>query len=56
MIGIATLLYAVPIALALVHQAMAIVLLTVAVLQAARLQRNAGAVASVAGLVAPVRS
>ena len=36
MIGIATLLYAVPIALALLHQAMAILLLTVAVLQAAR--------------------
>ena len=37
MIGIATLLYAVPIGLALLHQGMAIVLLTVAVLQAARL-------------------
>jgi cytochrome c oxidase assembly protein subunit 15 len=36
-IGIATLLYAVPIMLALLHQAMAILLLTVAVLQAARL-------------------
>jgi cytochrome c oxidase assembly protein subunit 15 len=36
-IGIATLLYQVPIALALLHQAMAILLLTVAVLQAARL-------------------
>jgi cytochrome c oxidase assembly protein subunit 15 len=39
-IGIATLLYAVPIALALTHQAMAILLLTVAVLQAARLIRD----------------
>jgi cytochrome c oxidase assembly protein subunit 15 len=37
MIGIATLLYAVPTALALLHQAMAILLLTVAVLQAANL-------------------
>jgi cytochrome c oxidase assembly protein subunit 15 len=37
MIGIATLLYAVPTALALLHQAMAILLLTVAVLQAASL-------------------
>ncbi|MGE3989201.1 COX15/CtaA family protein [Pseudorhodoplanes sp.] len=37
MIGIATLLYAVPIALALLHQAMAILLLTVAVLQTAAL-------------------
>ena len=36
MVGIATLLYAVPLALALLHQAMAILLLTVAVLQAAR--------------------
>jgi cytochrome c oxidase assembly protein subunit 15 len=36
-IGIMTLLYAVPIALALTHQAMAILLLTVAVLQASRL-------------------
>jgi cytochrome c oxidase assembly protein subunit 15 len=35
-IGIATLLYEVPIALALLHQAMAILLLTVAVLQAAQ--------------------
>ena len=40
MIGIATLLYAVPISLALLHQAMAILLLTVAVLQAARLIRE----------------
>ncbi len=40
MIGIATLLYAVPIPLALLHQAMAILLLTVAVLQAARLIRE----------------
>lgn len=39
-IGIATLLYAVPIALALLHQAMAILLLTVAVLQAARPMRE----------------
>jgi len=37
MIGIVTLLYAVPISLALLHQAMAILLLTVAVLQAATL-------------------
>ena len=37
MIGIATLLYAVPIGLALLHQAMAILLLTVAVMQAAAL-------------------
>jgi cytochrome c oxidase assembly protein subunit 15 len=37
MIGIATLLYAVPLAMALLHQAMAILLLTVAVLHAARL-------------------
>jgi cytochrome c oxidase assembly protein subunit 15 len=37
MIGIATLLYGVPILMALLHQAMAILLLTVAVLQAARL-------------------
>lgn len=37
MIGIATLLYAVPTVLALLHQAMAILLLTVAVLQAANL-------------------
>ena len=36
-IGIATLLYSVPIPLALLHQAMAIVLLTIATLQAARL-------------------
>ncbi len=40
-IGIATLLYAVPIALALAHQATAILLLTVATLQAARLNRSA---------------
>ncbi len=40
MIGIATLLYAVPIPLALLHQAMAILLLTVAALQAARLIRE----------------
>ncbi len=40
MIGIATLLYAVPIGLALLHQAMAILLLTVAVLQAARPMRE----------------
>jgi cytochrome c oxidase assembly protein subunit 15 len=39
-IGIATLLYAVPIALALLHQAMAILLLTVAVLQAAQPMRE----------------
>jgi cytochrome c oxidase assembly protein subunit 15 len=37
MIGIATLLYAVPLLLALAHQAMAILLLTLAVLQTARL-------------------
>jgi cytochrome c oxidase assembly protein subunit 15 len=36
-IGIVTLLYSVPIPLALLHQAMAIVLLTIATLQAARL-------------------
>jgi cytochrome c oxidase assembly protein subunit 15 len=40
-IGIMTLLYAVPIALALTHQAMAILLLTVAVLQASRMSYRA---------------
>jgi cytochrome c oxidase assembly protein subunit 15 len=40
-IGIMTLLYAVPIPLALTHQAMAILLLTVAVLQAARMSQQA---------------
>ena len=38
MIGIATLLYGVPILMSLLHQVMAILLLTVAVLQAARLR------------------
>jgi cytochrome c oxidase assembly protein subunit 15 len=40
-IGITTLLYAVPISLALLHQAMAILLLTVAVLQASRVSYQA---------------
>jgi cytochrome c oxidase assembly protein subunit 15 len=40
MIGIATLLYGVPILMALLHQALAILLLTVAVLQVARLARE----------------
>ncbi|MET0276896.1 MAG: COX15/CtaA family protein [Pseudorhodoplanes sp.] len=40
-VGIVTLLYAVPIPLALAHQAMAILLLTVAVLQAARMSQQA---------------
>lgn len=47
-IGIATLLYGVPIAMALLHQAMAILLLTVAVLQAARLSRGAGRLSELA--------
>lgn len=40
LIGIMTLLYAVPIPLALTHQAMAILLLTLATMQAARLSRR----------------
>lgn len=45
MIGIATLLFAVPIGLALTHQAMAILVLTVAVLQAANLIAGRGRIA-----------
>lgn len=41
-VGIATLLFAVPLALALLHQAMAILLLTVAVIHAARLAGHRG--------------
>jgi cytochrome c oxidase assembly protein subunit 15 len=48
MVGIMTLLFMVPIALALLHQAMAILLLTVVVLHAAGLARRRSAASELA--------
>jgi cytochrome c oxidase assembly protein subunit 15 len=45
-LGIATLLHQAPLALALLHQAMAIAVLAIAVVHAERLERRPGAVAA----------
>jgi cytochrome c oxidase assembly protein subunit 15 len=48
-LGIATLVHQAPLALALLHQAMAIAVLAIAVVHAERLERRAGAVAAATG-------
>jgi cytochrome c oxidase assembly protein subunit 15 len=48
-LGIATLVHQAPLALALLHQAMAIVVLAIAVVHAERLERRGARVAAAAG-------